>query len=164
MLNDTVYVGSFDRSLYAIPVGAQSPSWRFQAENWFWARPLVVGNTLYAPCLDGKLYALDAVTGASVWTAPFDAGSAIAAPAVAIGDRIVVVTKTGDVHVVNSATGQGVRVPNLIKENAPTCDAVVVAAPIAHQGLIYVRAQDNVLYAVDPVAARVVSTFSLEME
>ncbi len=164
VLNAVVYVGSFDRSLYAIPVGAQSPSWRFQAENWFWAKPLVLGNTLYAPCLDGKLYALDAASGASVWAQPFDAGNAIAAPAVAVGDRLVVVTKTGDVYAVNAATGQGVRVPNQTKDKAPTCEAVVVAAPVAHEGLVYVRAQNNVLYAVDPVASRVMSTFSLKME
>lgn len=164
VLDGTVYVGSFDRSLYAIPVGAQTPSWRFEAGNWFWSTPIAVGDTLYASCLDGKLYALNAATGAQVWGAPYDAGGAIAAPPVVIGDRIVVVTKSGDVHVVSLATGLGARVPNPSNEKAPTCDAAVVAAPAAHEGVVYIRAQNNTLFGIDPIAASVVSTFSLKME
>jgi len=164
VLNGTVYVGSFDRSLYAIPVGAQSPSWRFQAGNWFWSTPVAVGDTLYATCLDGKLYGLNAASGVPAWSAPYDAGSAIAAPPVVVGDRVVVVTKSGDVHVVGLATGSGVRVPNPSNEKASTCNAAVVAAPAAHQGIVYIRAQNNTLFGIDPVAARVISTVSLKME
>jgi len=164
VLNGTVYVGSFDRSLYAIPIGAQAPVWRFQADNWFWAKPVVVGDTLYASCLDGKLYALNAATGTPVWSEPFDAEGAIAVPPAVVGDRLVVATQAGDIHVLNFATGEGVHVPNLTKEKAATCDAVVVATPVTHEGLVYVRAQNDVLYAIDPVTARVVLSFSLKME
>ena len=102
VVDDMVYVASFNRSLVAVPLGADAPAWQFQAGNWFWAKPAVADGVLYAPSLDGKLYALDAKTGAQVWVAPYDAGESIAASPVFVGDTIVIVTKKGDVHIVNA--------------------------------------------------------------
>ena len=159
-----VYVGSFDHSLYAIELGADAPRWQFEAENWFWATPLAMGSTLYAPSMDGKLYAIDVSTGQSVWNEDFDTGSAIAASPIAVGDSVVVATMDGDVYFVNTSTAIGTRVPNLDDDKGPTCGAMVVASPHLLDGLVYVRAQDNVLYGIDPVAKKVEFTFSLDME
>ena len=158
------YVGSFDRRLNAVPLGASDAAWRFQAGNWFWATPLLVDGIVYAPSLDGRLYALDADTGVPAWGTPYLAGEAIAASPVRAGDSLVVVSKKGDVHVVNLATGLGARVPNPSNEKATTCNAEIVATPGYHDGIVYVRAQNNTLFAIDPVARTVQYTFSLEME
>jgi len=157
-----VYVGTFDRYLDAIEIGGQQPRWRFEGGNWFWGAPVVSGDVMYAPCLDGKLYALDAASGKPMWE--FDAGSAIAASPAVVGDSLVVATKGGEVYFVNSVTGNGMRVPNAAEEKQPTCDAMVVATPCYHQGMVYVRAQNNVLYGIDPVNKKVRFTFSLNME
>ncbi|NLE95804.1 MAG: PQQ-binding-like beta-propeller repeat protein [Dehalococcoidia bacterium] len=160
----TVYVASFDRSLSAIPIGAESPSWRFQAGNWFWATPVLANGTLFAPSLDGVLYALDPVTGKPKWGTMYQTDDAIASSPVVVGDSVVVVTKKGDVHVVNQATGLGARVPNATNEKATTLNAEVVSTPCYHDALVYVRGQNNVLYAVDPIARTVRYSFSLKME
>lgn len=159
-----VYVASFDRRLSAIPIGADAPAWQFQADNWFWARPLLVNGRLFAPSLDGNVYAFDPKTGASLWGTPYSAGEALATPPVAVGESIVVITKMGDVHIVNQATGMGARVPNPTNEKATTLSAAVNADPCYLDGLLYVRAQNNVLYAVDPVQRSVVYSFSLKTE
>ncbi|MBE9506348.1 MAG: PQQ-like beta-propeller repeat protein, partial [Chloroflexi bacterium] len=159
-----VYVGTFDRFLYAIALGADQPRWQFEGENWFWGTPVVVGNVIYAPCLDGKLYALDAASGKPVWDEAFDAGAAIAASPAVVGDSLVVATKAGEVYFVNAATGNGTRVPNADEAKQATCGAMVVASPCYHQGMVYVRAQNNVLYGIDPVSKKVGFTFSLKME
>lgn len=159
-----LYVGSFDRSLNAIPVGSDAAAWTYEAGNWFWATPLLSDGVLYAPSLDGKLYALKADSGTPLWGVPYDAADAIAASPVLVGDDVVVVTKKGDVHVINAATGLGGRVPNPTNEKATTCNSQVIASPCYYQGTVYVRAQDNVLYAIDPVLKKVAFTFSLKTE
>jgi eukaryotic-like serine/threonine-protein kinase len=162
--NGVAYVGSFDRRLNAVPLGASEAAWSFEGGNWFWATPMLVDGVLYAPSLDGRLYALDAETGAAVWGTPYLAGEAIAAAPVRAGDSLVVVSKKGDVHVVTLASGLGARVPNPTNEKATTCNAEIVAAPCYHDGIVYVKAQNNTLFAIDPVARTVKYTFALEME
>jgi outer membrane protein assembly factor BamB len=89
---------------------------------------------------------------------------AIASSPVVVSDSVVVVTKKGDVHVVNQSTGLGARVPNATNEKATTLNAEVVSTPCYHDTLVYVRGQNNVLYAVDPIARTVRYSFSLKME
>jgi len=159
-----VYVASFDRRLNAVPIGASEPAWTFQAGNWFWAAPVLSDGVMYAPSLDGKVYALNAKTGAAVWGTPYDAGEAIASSPVLAGESIVVVTKKGDVHVVNRASGMGARVPHPTNEKSTTVMAEVVSTPCYHEGIVYVRAQNNTLYAIDPIARTLAYTFSLKTE
>lgn len=158
------YVASFDRSLTAIPLGADRPAWQFQADNWFWAAPVLSGDVMYAASLDGKLYALDVRTGVALWGTPYDAGEALASSPVLAGDSVVIANKKGDVHVVNALSGMGVRVPNPDNEKATTCNSEVVSAPCYHGGMVYVKAQNNVLHVVDPVSKSVAFTFSLKTE
>lgn len=162
--NGIVFAGSFDRTLYAIEVGSNAPLWTYEAGNWFWATPVVSGDVLYAPNMDGKLYAFNMYTGDPVWPEPFDADSAIAASPVIVGSNVVFATKEGDVFAVDMSTGEGVNVPNPTNEKATTLDAMVIGAPVVHQGLVYFLPQNNTLTAIDPVANRVEYEFSLEME
>ncbi len=162
--NGTLYVGSFDSTLVAIPVGATEPAWTFEGGNWFWAAPLISNGVIYAASLDGKLYALDALTGVPVWATPYDAGDSIAAAPVFAGDNIVVVTEKGDVHVVNAQTGMGSHVVNPGSPTATTCNTQVIASPCYLNGTVYIRAQNNTLFAIDPVSRTIDYTFSLKTE
>ncbi len=162
--NGIVFAGSFDRTLVAIEAGSSTPLWTYQADNWFWATPVVSGDVLYAPNMDGKLYAFNMYTGDLVWSEPFDAGAAIAARPVIVGSNVIFATKEGDVFTVDMSTGEGVNVPNPAHEKATTLDAIVIGAPVVHQGLVYFLPQNNTVTAVDPVANRVEYEFSLEME
>ena len=159
-----LYVGSFDSRLNAVPIGAAQPAWTFQADNWFWAAPVISNGVVIAPSLDGKVYALDALTGVPAWSTPYDAGNSVAAAPVFAGDSIVVVTEKGDVHVVNAQTGMGTNVPNPTNPTATTCNAAVIATPCYLDGVVYVRAQNNTLYAIDPVGRTILHTFSLKTE
>ncbi len=160
----TLYLGSFDSTLSAVPIGAAQPAWTFQADNWFWAAPLISNGVVFAASLDGKLYALNAQTGVPTWSTPYDAGSSIAAAPVLAGDNIVVVTETGDVHVIDAQTGVGIHVVNPINPTATTCNAQVIASPCYLDGVVYVRAQNNTLYAINPVSRTITYTFSLTTE
>ena len=92
--NDTIFIGSFDRHLYAVDAATGKQVWQFPAgdgedksDNWFWAEPVVYDNIVYAGCLDNKVYALHADTGAKV--AEYDLGSPVSSAPVVIGSSII---------------------------------------------------------------------------
>jgi outer membrane protein assembly factor BamB len=148
---DTIFLGSFDRYLYAIKIGSDTPVWKFPQEkpagNWFWASPTVNEGVVYAGCLDGKLYAIEAETGEKLWE--FDAGDSIVSSPVLMDNLLIVAAESGNVYVINRETGNGERIENPDNGNKPTINAQIRAPLCAHDGLIYIRGEDNGLYAVD---------------
>lgn len=92
LLKDGVlYLGSFDRRIYAVNASDGQTRWRSDeiAGNWFWTEPLVDGETVYAGSLDGRVYALDRATGGVRWRSD-DLGSPVRGRA-AIKDGVLVV-------------------------------------------------------------------------
>ncbi len=148
---DTIFVGSFDRYLYAVKIGGDEPLWKFPqdkpAGNWFWASPVVSEGIVYAACLDGKLYAIEAKTGKKLWE--FQAEAPIVSSPILVGNLLVIASEAGNVYVVNPGTGNGERIKNPQNDNKPTIDARIRAPLCAQESLVYIRAEDNHLYAVD---------------
>jgi len=148
---DIIYVGSFDRHLYAVKIGSDVPLWKFPQEkpagNWFWASSIVDEGIVYAGCLDGKLYAIEAKTGEKLWE--FDAESPIVSSPVLMDNLLIVAAESGNVYVINPETGVGERIRNRENSDKPTLDAQIRASFCAHEGLVYVRDEDNQLYVVD---------------
>jgi len=164
---DTIYVGSFDCHLYAIKIGSDVPMWKFPQEkpagNWFWAAPIVSEGIVYAGCLDGKVYAVDVETGEELWP-PFESKDQTGKPApivsspVLIGNLVIVANEAGNVYVINRETGDGERIKNPDNGDKPTINAKIRASFCAHEGLVYIRSEDNEdnrLYVVDIVKREV---------
>ena len=87
--NQTVYVGNWDRHLYAFDQLTGAERWSFKAGGEFWSAPDVDENTVYAGNIDRFLYALDAGTGELRWS--FETGSdAVSEPLVT--DSVVYVS------------------------------------------------------------------------
>lgn len=59
LFRDMVIAGSFDKKLYAINTKDGRKVWEFQGDNWFWAGAVANGRTIFAPSMDGNVYALD---------------------------------------------------------------------------------------------------------
>jgi len=135
--NGTVYIGSFDRHLYAVKASDGSLRWKFLAENWFWAKPVAFNNTIYAPCLDGKIYALEAKNGGKV--AEFDLGSPISSSPVLVDSSIIVASEEGKVY----------SIENNQKRDLKELEAKVYASLCASNGVIYIHAEDQTLYALN---------------
>jgi outer membrane protein assembly factor BamB len=156
----TIFAGSFDDKLYAVKIGESGPLWNFTGGNCFWAAPVVGNSTVYAGCLDGKLYAIDATNGTELWS-PFDAGSPIVVSPILVDDSLVVAAESGNVYVINPKTGIGERIRNLGNDNKPTINALVQATPCVQEGIVYIRGQDNCLYALDIEQGQVIWKFPL---
>ncbi len=148
---DIIYVGSFDRHLYAVEIGSDTPMWKFPQEkpagNWFWASPVVNEGIVYAGCLDGKLYAIVAETGEKLWE--FDAGKPIGTSPVLVNNLLVIANEVGNVYVIDPETGVGERIENPENGDKPTINVQIRASLCTHEGLVYIRDEDNQLYIVD---------------
>jgi outer membrane protein assembly factor BamB len=91
-----LYIGSFDRSMYAVALTTGAVTKLFTADNWFWAGAVTDGQRVYAPNLDGRLYAYDISSGNLAWSydQEGDRDPLLSSPAV-IGDKIVLASDSG---------------------------------------------------------------------
>ncbi len=160
---DTIFLGSFDRYLYAVKIGSDVPMWKFPEEkpagNWFWASPIVNEGIVYAGCLDGKLYAIEAETGEKLWE--FDAGNAIVSPPVLMDNLLVVTDESGTVYVFDLSAELG---DEAVPLKTISIGADVKSSFCAHDGLVYIRGENNWIYAVDIDKGEVSWDFPLTIE
>ena len=160
---DTMFLGSFDRYLYAIKIGSNMSVWRFPEEepagNWFWVSPVINDGIVYAGCLDGLIYAIEAETGEKMWE--FDTGKAIVSSPVLMDNLLIVINGSGTVYVFDLSAELG-------NETAPSktvsIDAAVGSSFCGQEGLIYIRGDDNHLYAVDIDVGRIIWEIDLGAE
>ncbi len=149
--DNKVYIGSFDRRLYAVNAITGEQIWRFPATdedehkpgNWFWTKPLVSDDddvvVVYAACLDGKVYALDAESGEKV--IEFDLGSPISSSPVLVGDLVIVATEEGMVYTLDTGSNNKRELKNLGEK---------VRAPLfASEGTVYLHTVEDNLYELD---------------
>jgi len=90
--NGVVYVGSDDRTVYALDAATGAKRWSFRTGESVDSSPAVANGVVYVGSDDGTVYALDAATGAKRWS--FRTGGFDSSPAVALGRRLGITFKT----------------------------------------------------------------------
>ncbi|MDI6814667.1 MAG: PQQ-like beta-propeller repeat protein, partial [Dehalococcoidales bacterium] len=136
--NNTVYIGSFDRYLYALNATDGSLKWKFLARDWFWTRPVAYNGVVYAGCLDGKVYALDAQSGNKL--AEFDLESPVCSSPVLVGSSIIVASEKGRVYAVDTSNNQIRQLANIEEK---------IYAPLStSDGVIYIHTDAQTLYVL----------------
>lgn len=155
--NGTLFAGSFDNKLYAVEVGRDEPLWEFSGGNCFWSAPVVSNGAVYAACLDGRVYAIDADNGTGLWS--FDAGSPIVVSPLLSDDLLIVASDSGVIYLLKTGAAVDDRVVSEV-----SIGISVQAAPCVREGIVYVRGQDNFLYAVDIDRGKVLWRLPLSME
>lgn len=68
--DDLVFIGSYDRNLYAINWADGKVKWKTPLGNLIWSRPCIHENWVIVGCIDGNLYGLDRQTGKVEVTIP----------------------------------------------------------------------------------------------
>ncbi len=137
--NGRVFVGSFGSIFLAIDAQTGNEVWRFdKAAKWFWGGAVVAEDTVFAPSLDGNLYALDVDTGFLKWAIPTQ-GAIVGAPSV-VRDRIAVGSTDGAVRIARLKDGE-----DIIQCNVGSKLRTPLAA---HEDLLYLGATDHTIRAL----------------
>ena len=132
--NGRVYVGSFASIFYAIDAQTGSQVWSFDgAKRWYWGGAIADEETIYAPSLDGNLYALDLDTGQLQWTLQTE-GAIVGSP-VFVGDRIAVSSLDGRVWLASLNDGADEQQCNI--------GSKLRASPVEHESYLYVSATNH---------------------
>ena len=92
LFKDLVVVGSFDRKLYGLDVTTGLLRWEVEGNNWFWAGAVADERTIFAPSMDGNIYAVDS-DGRTLWKC--DLGSAIVSRPALTSGVLLVAAKNG---------------------------------------------------------------------
>jgi len=152
------YVSDIEHSVYAFnSTGCGSPMvctpiWKFSSSgqfNDFNGTPAAVNNVVYVAAADGKLYALNATTGALLWAGLLPAGESPGTVSVAGGVAYVTALNPhtgldGALYAFN-ATGCGAATCNPLWSTGPL--ALDLHGPVVANGSVFIGSYDGKLYA-----------------
>jgi outer membrane protein assembly factor BamB len=133
---DTLYIGSFDKKLYALNVDDGSKKWEFATEGAIIATPLVYRDTVYIGSLDRNLYALNASDGRLKWR--FTGENWFWAEPVVYNDMLYVGCLDGFIYVLKAS--DGARVAEYDLTHAISSQPVVVDSSVifaTRKGFVY---------------------------
>ena len=156
VVDDTLYVGCADGSVYAIDAGSGEERWSFATDHRVEATPAVDGDTVYVGSYDMHLYALDSATGKPRWVR--DLGGLIRGSPTVWNDTVYVgvgchnlacapfareagVSGVGWIYALDAGSGETNWRYDVGTE--------VVSTPATDGETVYVGASDETLYALD---------------
>ena len=147
--------------------------WKFPAadtasnnipSNFFWAKPVVVNGVIYAPNLDGNVYALDTATGKLVKN--FSLGYSISSSPVVIGNNIVVATSVASYA---PSKQKGKYLYHQYIDNSVSCPIALplheaINAPFFADGnIVYVHTYKDNLYSINTAAPQTQPTLLFDL-
>jgi outer membrane protein assembly factor BamB len=115
--------------------------WQSDGRSRVWATPVLADDTIYVASMNGRLYALNADTGAEKWR--FATGGAVTSPPVITGDTAYFGSFDRYFYAVNTSTGQQVWKSSI--------QAVrwFWSPPLIAGGAVYAGAMDGKVYVFD---------------
>ena len=140
--DNLLYVGTFGSELAALDKETGRIAWRVPATGWVWAGPALDGDTLYYGDLNGSLFAVNAATGKSVWTAQLEAAAprSISDRPVVMDGRLYFVSDSGTLFAVNAENNNPVWNKKLDKGMLYTTplvvDGKILVAPVGANALL----------------------------
>ncbi len=112
------------------------------AAYYYPAGPSIVVNGMVILGGNGKVYALDEISGVELWRSFTVVGSITGNPSYSDG-KVYVTTSSGYVYSINATTGQKVW------ENQLTSTGQIQSSPTVANGKVYVTTTDNYLFGCD---------------
>jgi len=140
--------------VYAVRLSDGTKSWQYPDKagtQLFYANPVLTtdGQVLVGSAgRDYELTSLDVATGQQKWASPFVATDRWVAAPLVVGDTVYAANNDGTLYVLKLATGEKVWSLHISKE--------LWGAPVTDGKLVFVTSLDHFLYAVDPVAQKVI--------
>ncbi len=151
LFRDQVVVGSFDRNLYSLNTRDGTLRWKVEGSNWFWAGAVTDGRTIFAPSMDGNIYAVDG-SGRVLWM--HDVGESIVSTPVMLPEGLVVAARAGTMTVLDP-TPQDIGLSRVLYSPSVR-DADITAPLFANGSSVFVGANDSTVTRVDVVSQKLI--------
>jgi hypothetical protein len=138
----TVYVGSYDKKVYALNGATGQQRWVFATGRYIWCGPTIgPDGTVYIGSHDYNVYALDGATGQRRWV--FATGSYVgSSPAIGVDGTLYTGSVDGKLYALDSASGQK-------RWAFATGGPISAPSPaIAADGTVYFGSHDHKVYAL----------------
>ncbi len=138
--NDVLFVGSYDKKLYAIDATTGAKRWEFLTGGNISASPAYANGIVYVGSWDKKFYAVDATTGLKKWEflglADFDHSPTLA-------DNTIFISNNGSLLAIDALTGkQKWSVPLGAFVSSPS-------NPVVVNGIVYTSSNGNTIFALN---------------
>lgn len=140
IVDGVVYVGCYDRFLYAFDLATGSPKWKFEAGGSFKAAPSVHDGAVYVGDEDGTFYCVGAVKGTKRWDV--DVQATITGGANFFGDLVLFGSHDSTLHARHRVDGKPAWTYKT--QQGPVFGSVVVA-----DGMTFLAGCDSMLHMVD---------------
>ena len=137
VVDGVVYVGSSDRSVYALNADDGTKLWSAYTNGEVTSSPAVVDGVVYVGSNDWQVYAFDATTGTKLWSA-YTNGEVTSSPAV-VGGVVYVGSNDWQVYAFNATTGT--------KLWSAYTNGEVTSSPAVVGGVVYIGSKDRQVYA-----------------
>jgi outer membrane protein assembly factor BamB len=147
----TLYVGSNDGTVMALNATAGGVVWTHETGGAVYSQPEVASGTLVATTDAGQLFALDTATGTEQWS--LDTGTELGHAGATVVNGTVVVA-ADDVYATDLATGT--------VQWTTTFGGTAGASPAAHDGTVYVGAENGTVSALNASTGAVVWRFGAD--
>jgi len=151
LFRDQVVVGSFDRNLYSLSTRDGTLRWKVEGTNWFWAGAVTDGRTIFAPSMDGNIYAVDG-SGRLLWK--HHVGASIVSTPVMLPEGLVVAGRDGTITVLDPSP-QDIGM-NRVLYSPSLRDADITAPLFANGSSVFVGANDSTVTRVDVVSQKLI--------
>ena len=140
--DNVIYFGTLNRDFYALDAATGNVKWEVitAARNWYWANPVIIGNVVYAPNMDGKVYLFNTDNGQQV-ADPVDAGSPISSSPVVFNNNLILAGEDGQTWVLDTEK-------NILNKFLEKSMGKVYAPLAISNGIVYMHAQTNILFAI----------------
>ena len=103
VVGGTVYVGSFDGSVYALDAADGTEQWAFETGEPIASSPVVADGTVYIGSNDNTVYALDAADGAEQWT--FETGGSVQSSPAVVDGTVYIGSWDSNVYALDAVDG-----------------------------------------------------------
>lgn len=147
LVEGAVVVGGASGVVHAVDAATGASLWTFDTEGRIRHGAAAAGNRVFVASEAGRLHALDRATGVELWR--YEIGGKPGAGLVVADGRVYVAGRDARLHAVDADTGEA-------SWRLGFWSSWVEAAPIVHEGVLYVGSSDmRRVTALDPATGRV---------
>lgn len=155
--DDTLFVGSFDKKLYAIDAKDGRKRWEFEAEGAIASTPFIYNNTVYIGSFDKHLYAVNATDGSLKWRSRVEAGNWFWTSPIAYNDVIYAGCVDGKVYILDAESGHEV-------VSAIDLESPIYSSPVLVDNSIIIASEEGKIHSLNTDSNQIRQLASVEAD